>query len=512
MLTLAGNLSQTSEYAKAEDAIWTPLPGPQYEAYHSLADELFYGGAAGGGKTDLLLGLAGTAHYRSILFRRKFPLMRNIIERSREIFNARGSSHAKDSFNESLHIWRLGDGRQIEFGSMQHEWNKEDYKGRPHDLYDWDELPEFTESQFRFVNAWLRSTRPGQRKRIVATGNPPTTLEGEWVIRYWAPWLDPQHSNPAKPGELRWFGTVDGEEVEFLTGESFEHKGQTVLKRSRTFIPARLSDNPYLDSDPDYRAVLQNLPEPLRSQMLEGDFYANKADAPWQVIPTSYVVEAQKRWLNSPEEWRKHGRPILVDGRFMPLTRLGLDVAYGGKDNTVLSRLYGDWFAPLEVHPGTTTADGKITAGYATVALLEGGECNIDGIGWGADAYQRLRDNVGERAHSIIFSGAALDSGDKPLTDKSGKLTFANIRAACYWGLREALAPDSGYEIALPPDAALQADLCTPKYEVRSGKIYVEAKEDIAKRLGGRSTDKGDAVVLAWWEKPIREKRVWRAL
>ena len=36
---------------------WVPLPGPQTEAYESLADVTFYGGAAGGGKTDLAIGL-----------------------------------------------------------------------------------------------------------------------------------------------------------------------------------------------------------------------------------------------------------------------------------------------------------------------------------------------------------------------------------------------------------------------------------------------------------------------
>jgi hypothetical protein len=39
-----------------------PNVGPQTEAYFCEADELFYGGQAGGGKTDLLIGLALTAH------------------------------------------------------------------------------------------------------------------------------------------------------------------------------------------------------------------------------------------------------------------------------------------------------------------------------------------------------------------------------------------------------------------------------------------------------------------
>ena len=41
---------------------WAPLPGQQTLAYDSEADELFYGGAAGGAKSDLLLGLGLPAH------------------------------------------------------------------------------------------------------------------------------------------------------------------------------------------------------------------------------------------------------------------------------------------------------------------------------------------------------------------------------------------------------------------------------------------------------------------
>lgn len=513
VLTLADNLAQTSEQVEEiERPIWTPLPGPQTEAYYSLADELFYGGAAGGGKTDLMLGLAGTQHRSSVIFRREFPRLRGMIERSRQIFNARGTTHAKDSYNESLHIWRLADQRTIEFAAIQHDKDKEQQRGRPRDLYAWDEITEYSELMFRFVNAWNRTTIKGQRTRIVAGGNPPTTLEGIWVIKYWAPWLDPQHTNPAKPGELRWFAMVDGEEIELLTGDAFEHKGSTIYPRSRTFIPARLSDNPYLDSDPSYRATLQGLPEPLRSQMLDGNFFASMEDNPFQVIPTAWVVAAQKRWIESPEQWRKDGRPLLDDGRAMPLSAVGVDVARGGKDKTVLSKRYGEWYAALDKYPGTSTPDGPGVASLAVTALREGGHANIDGIGVGTSVYDSARQSEPDRVYSIIFSEAARDGNDKPMTDKTGRLEFANVRAACYWGFREALEPGSGHDIALPPDADLQADLCTPRYEVKGGRVYVESKEDIAKRLGGRSTDSGDAVILAWWEKPVRTKRVVKVL
>jgi hypothetical protein len=55
----------------AATPLWNPLPGPQTIAYQTLADVTGYGGAAGGGKTDLALGLAITAHQKSLILRRE---------------------------------------------------------------------------------------------------------------------------------------------------------------------------------------------------------------------------------------------------------------------------------------------------------------------------------------------------------------------------------------------------------------------------------------------------------
>jgi hypothetical protein len=98
---------------------WQPQLGPQTAAYESDADVIGYGGAAGGGKTDLLLGFAGNKHYRSIVFRRVFPLLEGIEARSREIYNHDAESRQKDRYNESLHRWELSDGRTIRFAAMQ---------------------------------------------------------------------------------------------------------------------------------------------------------------------------------------------------------------------------------------------------------------------------------------------------------------------------------------------------------------------------------------------------------
>jgi len=88
------------------------------------------------------------------------------------------------------------------------------WKGRAHDLKCFDELSEFMEQMYTFLTGWLRTTDPRQRTRIIGAGNPPTTVEGEWVIRRWSPWLDSQHKNPAKPGELRWFARLDDKDTE----------------------------------------------------------------------------------------------------------------------------------------------------------------------------------------------------------------------------------------------------------------------------------------------------------
>ncbi|HET7153363.1 MAG TPA: terminase [Candidatus Kapabacteria bacterium] len=473
--------------------LWQPLPGPQMQAFNSEADELFYGGAAGGGKSDLLLGLAATKHRRSIIFRRNYPAMRALIERTREMYDPHGDP--LNSFNEQLHLWRLRGGTLIEFGSIQYEHDRFKYKGRPHDLYCWDEVTEFSETQFRFVNAWNRTATKGQRCRIVATGNPPSAQEGQWVKQYWSAWLDAKHANPAAPGELRWYARIDDRDEAMTNGAPFEHKGKIIHPRSRTFIPARLTDNPYLNEE--YIALLQSQPEPYRSQLLYGDFTVGVKDDEWQVIPTAWVYAAIERW--------KKGKPMLVDEPNkqitpQPLTALGCDIAHGGEDSTVIAKLYGTWFDELKKYPGSVTDTGEkavkliIDEWEKDVTNKNGTPNNvpiaIDMIGYGVSAYDVLK-GKGLPVRGINFA----DASNK--RDKSKHYGFLNVRAECYWKLREALDPEGDEKIALPDDPELVADLTAARWEPTVRGIKIEPKEEIKKRLG-RSPDKGDAVTLCW--------------
>jgi len=479
---------------------WRPLvnlaapdtPTPQASAFTSPADVLFYGGAAGGGKTDLLIGLALTCHRRTLLLRREHKRLRAIQDRMAEILGSRAG------FNSQAGRWRLPVAeaaalsgaaspvpgpvpisRILDMGGCQHAGDERAWQGQPHDLVAFDEITDFLESQFRFLLAWNRSTVPGQRCRVVATGNPPTTPEGEWVSRYFAPWLDANHPHPALPGELRWFASLEDGEHEVESGTPFVHAGETITPKSRTFIPSRIEDNPYLMAT-GYRATLQALPEPLRSQMLKGDFTASAEDDPWGVIPQSWVIAAQTRWREAGSNPDKD----------LAMTALGVDVAQGGRDETVLSPRYGSWFAEQIYRPGVETPNGPSVAALVVSQLRDGAVVGIDlGGGWGGSAFDHLREN------GIAVEGL-VPSERSTARDATGALGFINRRAEMWWQFREALDPARGQRLCLPPDARLLADLTAPRWKLTARGIQVEEKREINKRLG-RSPDRGEAAIYA---------------
>ncbi len=459
----------------ARPPLWSPYAdGPQERAYLSPADVTGYGGAAGGGKTDLALGLALTSHRDSLIFRRVYPQLKGVIKRSRELIGQRGRYNGTDK------VWRLDDGREIEFGAVQFEDSVEAYRGRPHDLLVFDEATEFALSQVQFLMGWLRTTVPGQRCRALLTFNPPTSAEGEWVLSYFAPWLDETHPRPALPGELRWFTTLDGADVERPDGEPFEHEGELIRPTSRTFFPARLADNPALAAS-NYGATLQALPEPLRSQLLYGDVRAGRKEDAWQCVPTAWIKAAVERWRARPKP-------------SVPLTMSGLDVAHGGDDQTVKADRHGDWFAPLRKWPGRETPTGNAAAVLAARDHAGDAVINVDAIGYGASAAERLAERppmgFGLRARPVNVAEPSKH------VDRSGRFPIKNLRAEGYWRLREALDPDNAPTLCLPDDPELLSDLAAPRYEITTTGIKLESKDDIKTRLK-RSPDCGDAVALA---------------
>jgi hypothetical protein len=118
------------------------------------------------------------------------------------------------------------------------------------------------------------------------------------------------------------------------------------------------------------------------------------------------------------------------------------------------------------------------------------------GGGYGGLAFEQLRAN---EINCVPYKGA--EESSRRTAD--GQLGFTNKRSETHWRFREALDPGQpgGSPIALPDDPALIADLAAPTFTVTPRGIKVEPKEEVCKRLG-RSTNKGDAVVMAWTYGP----------
>lgn len=447
---------------------WQPQP-KQEAAIESEADELLYGGQAGGGKTDVLLGLALTRHRRSVIFRRQYTSMRDLVDRSLEIVGE------PKYLNRSEMRWRLPDGRVVDFGAVEHEDDKHKWQGRAHDLKAFDEVTQFTESQYLFLTGWNRTTARGQRCRIVATANPPETDNGVWVFDRWAAWLDPNHPKPARPGELRWYVRIDGKDTEVQGPEPVEHRGERLVPRSRTFIPAALADNSYL-AGTGYEAVIDQMPEPLRSQLKFGDWTVGMRDSAWQVIPSEWVAAAMKRWKEAPRATRH-------------LDAIGIDVARGGDADTVLAKRHGNWVAPLISQPGSETRRGSDIVRLIAQHWTDGAEINIDVAGVGSSPHDLL-EAAGYPVHGI---NAAAGTDER---DRSGRMGFRNVRALMWWRLREALDPELGEGLALPPDPQLRRELTAVRWKLSLSGVQIESKDDVVKRIG-RSTDAADAVALA---------------
>lgn len=212
-----------------------------------------------------------------------------------------------------------------------------------------------------------------------------------------------------------------------------------------------------------------------------GEFAESEQDS---VIPLSWVESAQERWSS------------LMDAKVDagPLSQLGVDVGRYGDDATVIAHRHGNIIAKMDVYE---KEDTMATAGRVASILRSNPTAiaSIDVIGIGAGVYDKAREDFPERV--IAFNS----SRGTEFVDKSDEWRFADTRSAAIWHLRELLDPANEHDIAIPDDDMLTGDLVSPRWSpISGGRIKVESKKDIYKRIG-RSTNHGDAVVAAFWDE-----------
>lgn len=244
------------------EVLWQPNPGPQTRFLASPAQEALYGGAAGGGKSAALLAAplrwVGNPSLRVLYLRREATYLGDALDKSEALYPKLGGRLVRSP----RAVWTFPSGATVWFNHCEHESDVRNYDSFEFGLVLFDELTHFTEAQYRGIRARLRGTDPTLPYWSRAATNPGGPGH-EWVFRRWGAWLDPAHPRPAAPAERRWY-----------RGDDEVPRG-TPLALARTFVPAKLADNPKVD--PAYAAQLLDLDPVRRAQLLGGDWLVKPA-------------------------------------------------------------------------------------------------------------------------------------------------------------------------------------------------------------------------------------------
>lgn len=218
-----------------------------------------------------------------------------------------------------------------------------------------------------------------------------------------------------------------------------------------------------------------------------GDFPDEASNA---VIPLGRVSNAKARWAEIETE---EGEAPELTG---PLS-VGLDVARGGRDNSIIQPVIGDVALPYVV---VDSDDGKVVADRVidVVRLLKKRHAitgkprvNVDIIGVGASPFDFLRrsDEVDAFAVNVSIPSRVVD--------QTGAPRFTNLRAEIYFALADWL--NTG---ALPPDDLLEEEMIAPLWLLDPKlRIFITPKDEIKGEIG-RSTDRADALALSLYVPP----------
>jgi len=226
------------------DVLWEPTP-KQSEFLAATEDEVLFGGAAGGGKSDaIVIDALGAAfngfknpRYRALLIRRTFPQLRELIDRTRSIYPAIDPGA---TFKEADKAWEFSSGAKMIFGFCERDADVYQYQGQEFQWIGIDELGHFpTAFVYEYLTSRLRSPDKGLSCYMRATCNPGP----KWIM---------QRFGITKSGQ----SSVVQLDIE---GRTFK----------RRFIPSFLSDNSHLEGT-GYRERLLQLPDAQRQMLLDG--------------------------------------------------------------------------------------------------------------------------------------------------------------------------------------------------------------------------------------------------
>jgi len=264
---------------------WTPQKGTQLRAITATwCEELFFGGARGGGKSDFLLGDFAQdvsiykEHWHGIIFRKISKELDELIKRSTQIFQPMGAV-----FKVQEKKWIFPNGATLRLAFLEREGDADKYQGHQFPFIGWDELPNWaTDIAYNKLKACLRSAYPIPHKRIRSSGNPGGVGQG-WVKERF---IDPNPKGFTPIKEVKYINVNTGTSIE-LKDVDKSIVGDRSWKRiesTKMFIPSRLQDNKILmKNDPFYISKLaQAGGKELVKAWLAGD---------WDAIEGAYFDE-----------------------------------------------------------------------------------------------------------------------------------------------------------------------------------------------------------------------------
>jgi hypothetical protein len=280
-------------------------PTARQQLFLSLEElEAFYGGAAGGGKTDALLMAAlqyvDVPGYSALLLMKSFADLSKpgaLMDRAHEWLT--GSGALWHSLTKSWEFPNVaGPSATLSFGYLQNDADKYNYRTAEYQLIGIDELTRFHKKTYTYLFSRLRRLKTAQHVPIRMRSA----------------------SNPAQPGEpgMQWVEerfipddfdpeTEANQSPRVLSKDGVDERTNRTLRRY--FVFARLEDNPYLDAD-EYDLALSELDAVSHAQLRKGDWkIRQRGDIYWMFDP-NYVFVPWSRWFavigtnNIPDHWR----------------------------------------------------------------------------------------------------------------------------------------------------------------------------------------------------------------
>lgn len=455
--------------------------GMQAEFARRWETEVFYGGQAGGGKSQAILidALRGVGHkaYKAVIFRRTYPDLEELLHRAIQIYCSHGL-WAK--YNAQSHTFVFPSGAWIKFRHINHPKDVYKYQGQEYDYIAFDELPQFPRFVYLYMFSRLRGRDASIKRYIRGTGNP----DGEGML-----WVKERFIDSMEPLTTGHFITGRGDSdlrVPIGTPECV----------SRCFVPCIRAENEFLNLE-EYESHLNLLPEAQRQALKLGQW--TLPDRPEQLIQGRWIEAALggKAPYNGVSSWA-----------------IGMDYAREGGDKTVILTGRGNQPRRVEWWPRTSTVEAAELLAKRLAIYGENVVAGIDTIGPGAGVIDSIR------AHHAKFRSQCLpmDHKDHTFDERyrrafKGRYKFDNLRTQMLWKLREDfeykridlsfLQSSEGYFDGLN---MLTQELLAHTYEITgAGHISIISKDDLRKPdILGRSPDFSDAVAL--WNF-VRDKR-----